>query len=124
MGVGGALLNCRGSSSGFSGVADSSVIGTDTIGVQGSEPARVPMENPQDKSTMRALGEFFGHVIKGVKTDPSKAAPAATRTRVEEETRQTPAGRVVLRRTIIEEIVLPPQNPEGDASRPIPPAAD
>lgn len=82
------------------------------------------MENPEDKSTMRALGEFFGHVIKGVKTDPSKPVPAATRTRVEEETRQTPAGRVVLRRTIIEEIVLPGQDAPGDASRPAPPPAD
>jgi len=79
------------------------------------------MENPQDKSTMRALGEFFGHVIKGVKADPSKPVPAATRTRVEEETRQTPAGRVVLRRTIIEEIVLPPQNAAGDGRDSVPP---
>lgn len=83
----------------------------------------MPMENPKDKSTMRALGEFFGHVIKGVKTDPAKVAPAATRTRIEEESRQTPAGRVVLRRTIIEEIVLPPQEPKGQGDAGAPPGA-
>jgi hypothetical protein len=72
------------------------------------------MDNPNDKSTMRALGEFFGHVIKGVKTDPAKPAAAASRTHVEEETRDTPMGRVVLRRTIIEEVVLPPAPPTGE----------
>jgi len=72
------------------------------------------MSGSGDKSTMRYLGEFFGHVMKGVRTDPAgPAAPArpAARTRTEEELRETPGGRVVIRRTIIEEVVLPEQLP-------------
>jgi len=66
------------------------------------------MAKPADKSTMRALGEFFGHIIKGAKSSPDQRPPAsAVRTSVEEEERQTPAGKVVLRRTIIEEVVMP-----------------
>jgi hypothetical protein len=69
------------------------------------------MSGPPDKSIMRSLGEFCGHVLKGVKTDPAAPAPRVARAKVEEEVRETPAGRVVLRRTVIEEIVLP----EGSA---------
>ena len=65
------------------------------------------MSGPPDKSIMRSLGEFCGHVLKGVKTDPAPPAPRVARAKVEEEVRDTPAGRVVLRRTVIEEIVLP-----------------
>lgn len=59
------------------------------------------MTAPDDKSIMRSLGEFFGHIVRGVKTDPG----SADRTRevgrhVEEEHRDG----VVLRRTTIEEI--------------------
>ena len=56
---------------------------------------------------MYALGSFFGHVIKGVRTDPSKVE---VRREVEVETRETPAGPVTLRRTVIEEVQLPPAN--------------
>lgn len=65
------------------------------------------MPGPPDKSIMRSLGEFCGHVLKGVRTDPAATAPRVARAKVEEEIRDTPAGRVVLRRTVIEEIVLP-----------------
>jgi hypothetical protein len=68
------------------------------------------MSGPPDKSIMRSLGEFCGHVLKGVKTDPAAPAPRVARAKVEEEVRDTPAGRVVLRRTVIEEIVLPEQS--------------
>jgi hypothetical protein len=79
------------------------------------------MTGPADKSIMRSLGEFCGHVLKGVRTDPAATATPASRVareRVEEEVRDTPAGRVVLRRTVIEEIVLPegrdgPAGPTG-----------
>jgi hypothetical protein len=74
---------------------------------------------------MRSLGEFFGHIVHGIKTDPSKGAggpegePARTVTRqtVEEETRQTPEGPVVLRRTIIEEVELPKPPATGEQRR-------
>jgi hypothetical protein len=67
---------------------------------------------------MRNLGEFFGHIAKGLRTDPSKPAAqkVVTRETVEEETRDTPQGPVVLRRTVIEEVQLPPtQNPPPGA---------
>ncbi len=63
-----------------------------------------------DKTLMRSLGEFFGHVAKGVKTDPTKKV---VRKEVEVEERDTPEGKVVLRRTIVEEVeVAKPKKPE------------
>ncbi|HYE63765.1 MAG TPA: hypothetical protein VD997_17365 [Phycisphaerales bacterium] len=66
------------------------------------EPEREP-----DKPLMRSLGEFFGHIVQGIKSDvdPKKSVTKQT---IEEETRQTPQGPVILRRTIIEEVQLPP----------------
>lgn len=77
---------------------------------------------------MRSLGEFFGHIIAGVKEDPTRSRHEVRRT-VEEEDR----GDVVLRRTTIEEIEIRPgaaprsaaqqhaggaDTPPGDPSRP------
>ena len=91
----------------------------------GSKP-----EKP-DKSLMRSLGEFFGHIARGVKT-PVNAPPSThpstpppntrqVKKEVEEETRETPTGRLTLRRTTVEEIVIHPdedQNPpRSEASR-------
>lgn len=61
------------------------------------------------KPLMRSLGEFFGHIVRAVKTDPAKAPPprAEVRRETAQETRDTPAGPVTLRRTTIEEIELP-----------------
>jgi hypothetical protein len=59
------------------------------------------MPDRKDDSLMRSLGEFFGHVWKGVKTDPTKKVVSRE---VEEEVRETPQGKVVLRRTIVEEV--------------------
>ncbi|MEI7657263.1 MAG: hypothetical protein WCK33_04290 [Phycisphaerae bacterium] len=79
------------------------------------------MSQPANKSIMRSLGEFCGHVLKGVRTDP--AAPGGpvsrvARERVEEELRDTPAGRVLVRRTVIEEILVPSAPPNvADATR-------
>lgn len=72
------------------------------------DPSPTP---PARKSIMRSLGEFFGHIAQGVRTDPTKAVePTRTVTRqtVEEEQRDTPQGKVTLRRTVIEEVELPP----------------
>ncbi|MDZ4755253.1 MAG: hypothetical protein SGJ11_12275 [Phycisphaerae bacterium] len=60
---------------------------------------------------MKSLGEFFGHIAKGVRTDPTKREVRRT---VEEERR---ADGVVLRRTVIEEVELrsvPTQSPPAD----------
>ncbi len=80
------------------------------------------MASKPDKSLMRSLGEFFGHIARGVKT-PVSAKPNTRQVKkeIEEETRDTPTGRVTLRRTTVEEIVIHPdedQNPpRSDASR-------
>ena len=54
---------------------------------------------PPKKSLMRNLGEFFGHIVRGVKADPGGDREVVSK-KVEEEDR----GSVVLRRTTIEEI--------------------
>jgi hypothetical protein len=69
---------------------------------------------------MRSLGEFFGHIARGVRTDPATASPAGKDTRtlkttVEEERRD---DGVVLRRTTIEEIQLPADRPPPKSSAP------
>jgi len=57
-------------------------------------------ENPQS-GLMRNLGRFFGHIVAGAKSDPTKQEISR---QVEQETRETPDGPVTLRRTVIEEI--------------------
>ena len=81
------------------------------------------MANGPDKPLMRSLGEFFGHIAKGVKTDPSKpTAPPAptptTRATVEERVQETAQGKVILRRTIIEEVVMPDDKNSPPPTRP------
>ena len=68
------------------------------------------MPDEPKKSLSRSLGEFFGHVAKGIKTDPAKPRVVTKKT-IEHESRDTPQGKVVLRRTIIEEVELPPNQP-------------
>jgi hypothetical protein len=60
------------------------------------------MADKKDKPLMRSLGEFFGHIIRGVKTDPGGPKRAVVRRQIEEEDR----GDMVLRRTTIEEIEI------------------
>jgi hypothetical protein len=69
-----------------------------------------PPNSPKDKSLLRNLGEFFGHIAHGIKTDPAKPRTVTKKT-IEHESRDTPQGKVVLRRTIIEEVELPPPAP-------------
>jgi hypothetical protein len=64
------------------------------------------MPSPDDKTIMRSLGEFLGHIWHGVKTDPSKRV---VRKDVEVESRQTSEGKVILRRTTVEEVELQPK---------------
>ena len=52
---------------------------------------------------MRSLGEFFGHIVRGVKTDP--AANVQVR-EVSREVEEEEKDGVVLRRTTIEEIEI------------------
>lgn len=70
------------------------------------------MPDGKDPSLARSLGQFFGHVFRGVtaptpaKTDPNGATRHEVRREVEQEQVQTPQGPVVLRRTIIEEVEI------------------
>ncbi len=77
------------------------------------------MTAPKKKPLMRLLGEFVGHVAHGVKADPAKPGHVhEVRRETTEEVRETKQGQVVLRRTTIEEVVLPREaNREGDANR-------
>ena len=50
------------------------------------------------KPLMRNIGEFFGHIVKAVKTDPSK------KKQVSHEVEEKETDEVILRRTTIEEI--------------------
>jgi hypothetical protein len=76
---------------------------------QRPSPGSKPLSKPPSKPLMRSLGEFVGHIWSGVKTDPSKPAKQTTRREVETETRDTPQGKVVLRRTTIEEVEVQPK---------------
>ena len=59
------------------------------------------MTDSSDKKTLaRSVGEFVGHIVEGVKADPSKDRTAEVRRTVEETTQDG----VVLRRTTIEEV--------------------
>jgi len=60
------------------------------------------------KSLMRNLGEFFGHIVRGVKSDPNRQQVRKT---IEEEDRDG----VTLRRTTIEEIEIHPRK-QDDSS--------
>lgn len=58
---------------------------------------------------MRSIGRFFGEVGRAVRSSPdgdagSGGKPTEVRRTVETEQRETPQGRVTLRRTTIEEI--------------------
>ena len=55
---------------------------------------------------MRSLGQFMGHIAKGIKSGPEDRT-IETKREVSTEQRDTPAGPVTLRRTVIEEISLP-----------------
>ncbi|MAB82994.1 MAG: hypothetical protein CMJ24_06105 [Phycisphaerae bacterium] len=55
----------------------------------------------QKKPLMRCLGEFFGNIAKGVKTDP-----AAERREVARHVSEKTEGDVTLRRTTIDEIEI------------------
>jgi len=63
------------------------------------------MDRPEDPPLARSIGAFFGHIVDAVRTDPNAPAKAEVRRETTEERR--PDG-VTLRRTVIEEVVLPP----------------
>ena len=67
---------------------------------------RDPSRSRHDKTLMRSLGEFVGHIWSGVKADPSKER-RVLRQEVEEEEREGAGGeKIILRRTTTEEIEI------------------
>jgi len=64
------------------------------------------MTAPEDPPLARSIGVFFGHIVDAIVSDPNaRTERVEVRKEVTEE--QRPDG-VVLRRTVIEEVVLPP----------------
>lgn len=59
---------------------------------------------------MRSLGEFCGHIARGIRKDVGEKREVS-RT-VEEERVETSRGAVTLRRTVIEEVEIPPERPD------------
>lgn len=72
-----------------------------------------PMTEPARKSVMRSLGEFFGHIVHGARTPVGpEEGRRVLKHEVEEETRDTPQGKMVLRRTTVEEVEIKESPPE------------
>ena len=68
------------------------------------------MATAKKKPLMRNLGEFFGHIIKGVRTDPEKQ-PAHKQV-INKEVQEQEDEKMILRRTTIDEIEFK----KGDSS--------
>jgi hypothetical protein len=67
------------------------------------------------KTIARSLGEFFGHIVRGVKAPVTPATQSqVVSSTVREQSQQTEHGPVTLRRTIIEEVVI--ENPPAPIS--------
>ena len=78
------------------------------------------MAHDKHKPLMRSLGEFFGHIVRGIRADPTAPAreqdPTPRRTIVRQEVRQEDRGNMILRRTTIEEVeIRPPAETEVEA---------
>ena len=84
----------------------------------------MPESRDHNQSFMRNLGEFFGHIARGIRTDPTRA-DSSTR-EVNRRVQEQRDGDVIYRRTTIDEIEVrtdpdssPPPNdaPASDAQR-------
>ena len=74
-----------------------------------------PTEPDQRKSLSRSLGEFFGHIWKGVQEPVEGGAPAEKqilRQETTEQVRETASGKVIVRRTVVEELEIPTPPPK------------
>ena len=61
------------------------------------------MADSDRKPLMRSLGEFVGHIVKGIRTRPDANAESE-RTVISETMQEEQHGNVILRRTTIEEV--------------------
>ena len=60
------------------------------------------MAAAKNKTLMRNIGEFFGHILKGVRTDPDK--PPAHKHVVDKKVEEVEKDNMILRRTTIDEV--------------------
>ena len=60
------------------------------------------MAAAKNKTLMRNIGEFFGHILKGVRTDPGK--PPAHKHVVDKKVEEVEKDNMILRRTTIDEV--------------------
>ena len=63
-------------------------------------------DKKHNKSRMEGIGEFFGHIIKGVKTKPEDTNSSTHEVKRTVEEERTEDG-VILRRTTIDEVEIP-----------------
>ena len=70
------------------------------------------MPDEKNNSLMRNLGQFVGHIVKGLKSRPGEPQRTVVRREVEEEDH----GDMVLRRTTIEEVELRKKSDEGQGT--------
>ncbi len=59
---------------------------------------------------MRSLGEFVGHIGRAIRSDPARER-SEVRRETEDEERRGEEGRVILRRTTIEEMEVRKERP-------------
>ncbi|MCC6285358.1 MAG: hypothetical protein IT439_08670 [Phycisphaerales bacterium] len=62
------------------------------------------------KGLMRSLGEFVGHIGRAIRSDPARER-SEVRRETEDEERRGEEGRVILRRTTIEEMEVRKERP-------------
>ncbi|MBX3379587.1 MAG: hypothetical protein KF805_05805 [Phycisphaeraceae bacterium] len=71
------------------------------------------MATKDSKSLSRSLGEFFGHIWKGVQEPVTPSSnKQIVRQETTEEVRQTESGKVIMRRTIVDELEVPAKPPK------------
>ena len=66
------------------------------------------LPRPKSPSLLHNLGSFFGHILRGVKTDPLRGVKIARREQVTEQPVPGADPRVTLRRTVIDEVFVEP----------------
>jgi hypothetical protein len=64
-----------------------------------------------ERTIMREIGACVGHIVRAVREDvvapPREDVVVVRREHVEEQVVETPAGKMVARRTVVEELVRP-----------------
>ena len=96
----------------------------------GPNPPQRPALGPaKPPNLLRSLGQFFGHIVQGVKSGPDGVPPppaargeptqsVVIKHEVDERALPTPQGVVRLRRTVIEEVEMDrPDLPAESAPR-------